>query len=60
VVEKLASYTVRVTVYKNTQIGTGALIVDERLRYILTAEHVIKGADASDFRFFLRPNSRES
>jgi len=57
VVEKLASYTVGIAVSKNTQIGTGTLVTDGTGRYILTAEHVIKGADVSDIRFFLRPNT---
>jgi hypothetical protein len=54
--ERIASYTVGIAVEKNTSIGTGTLITDGTDRFILTAAHVIEGADISGARFWLRPN----
>jgi hypothetical protein len=54
--ERIASYTVGIAVLKNTGIGTGTLITDGADRYILTAAHVLEGADVRESLFWLRPN----
>jgi hypothetical protein len=55
--ERIAGYAVGVAVEKNAGIGTGTLITDGTNRYVLTAAHVIGGADIGGARFWLRPNS---
>jgi len=51
--ERIASYTVGIAVEKNRGIGTGTLVTDETDCYILTAAHVIPGADTGAARFFI-------
>jgi len=54
--ERIANYTVGIAVHENRGIGTGTFVTDGTGHYILTAAHVIDGADVTAARFFIRPN----
>src|ERR1700686_2482152 len=55
--ETIASFTVGIAVENNTGIGTGTLITDGARKFILTAEHVIRGANPTAIRFWPKPSA---
>jgi S1-C subfamily serine protease len=56
-VERIARYTVGIGVEENRWMGTGTLISSGPDRYILTASHVIEGAQPNEMRFSCRPSA---
>jgi hypothetical protein len=54
--ERIAKYTVGIAVHENRGIGTGTFVTDGKGHYILTAAHVIDGADVTAAHFFIRPD----
>jgi hypothetical protein len=56
-VERISSYTVGIAVEKNTGMGTGTLVTDGTRKFILTAEHVVRGVDMAGVKFWLKPNA---
>lgn len=57
ILECVASFTVGIAVSDNTGIGTGTLITAGNKRAVLTAEHVIRGAEPQQIRFWCKPNA---
>jgi S1-C subfamily serine protease len=55
--ERLARYTLGIAVANNQGVGTGTLIASGQQRYLLTAAHVIRGAEPDSIRFWCRPPS---
>jgi len=55
--ERISSYTVGIAAEKNTIMGTGTLITDGLLNFILTAAHVVEGVDMGGVKFWLKPNA---
>jgi hypothetical protein len=55
--ERISSYTVGIAAEKNTLMGTGTLITDGILKFILTAAHVVQGVDIDGVKFWLKPNA---
>jgi len=53
--ERIARHTVGIAALRNQAIGTGILISDGPDRYILTAAHVIEGAEPKGVNFWFRP-----
>jgi hypothetical protein len=56
-IERIACHTVGIAVNANTGIGTGTLIEFHNMRFVLTAEHVIRDAETKDIRFWCRPST---
>jgi hypothetical protein len=55
IVERVACHTVGIAVENNTAVGTGTLISSGQEHLVVTAEHVIKGVDVGNIRFWCRP-----
>jgi hypothetical protein len=55
IIERIACHTVGIAVENNTAVGTGTLVTTNGEHFVITAEHVIKGADARNIRFWCRP-----
>jgi hypothetical protein len=56
-IERIACHSVGIAVNANTGVGTGTLIEFGRMRFVLTAEHVIRNVLAIDMRFWCRPST---
>jgi len=57
VAERISKFTVGIAAENNTAIGTGTLVAHGKSRYVLTAEHVIRGVDPTTLKFWCRPDS---
>jgi len=56
-VERIARSTVGIAVENNKGVGTGTLVSYKDQRYVLTAEHVIRGVGPTTIRFWCRPET---
>jgi len=55
--ERIAFHTIGAAVAKNAGVGTGILVSDGGRRFVLTAEHVVRGVALDDIRIWFRPSS---
>lgn len=53
--EGISRYTVGVRTDGGRGIGTGTVLLRDRKKVLLTADHVLGGVDTAQVRFYLRP-----